>query len=1710
MSAPVVVRGVRMVKITTFPVQYDPSSNVYLRYDHILADVVFTDDEPINPVLTPERKHKSPEFLKFIDAFVVNPEDVPRDVPNVMDPYIGHICVVTHTSGLQFAAPWIEWRRRAGYKVDIISVSDNDARANPPNNVKAALQALYNTYIQAGKEPFDHVLLIGDRSSYADPPAVGWQLNAEAGTTLWGGANHADYKYGLLEGNDDLPDVGFGRWPCGSQATIELAVGRTLAYEMTPHMDNPAWFTRGLVYSQHWGNGDNTAWHITIHTNTRWAAEVLEKLGFDDIKWEENYAWDQYGANGVGPKIRDALNAPSNICTGRAENYYFVKNRGNHNFDQEVQANVAFPINMTTSGHGEWAAECMFRTGSGQSLKGWVGTTNGWGGPPTAPMSGTWMGLTQGFLLQDMSFGWAYAYAITNIERLFPQFNFSNRDVFGIVRTDTDIFGDPSLKWWHGIPRVVNAAYPAVLSPSTRMLEVKVTEQNGAIMTAGAFVSLYHPKGRPAFGHANYPAYADMLAWTTTTDENGIARFIFPENAGFDVNADLQVTVTGRDIRPFLGIIDIANPNVQLELGGYNLTETEGNENGEVNPGELFSLALTAKQVGGNGAVQNLTGTVISASRWVSVEQNNVVNFADINAGQSANGDREVLLTISPACPDGASSPADKPIVVVEFTNGQTKWRSAVQLAVKAPNFNVKAVVGGIVMPLDQAIIDLDIDVKNIGLVNADVVEASLKSVGFGVSVLRRTANYPAIRAGQNATIQGDKFQIAVNNKTVVPGTRNEMVMIFTTAEGFRDSAYFDLQLGVSNRTTYPQGPDKYGYICFDDTDVAWDMAPKYNWIEISTAEQARNYNGTSCNFDGAADHQYNYGQSKVFDLGFETQFYGYTYDKITISTCGYIAMGDQGKVVNYQNWPMDQCIGGGVGMIAPFWDKLKFQNGTQVYYHHDKDSARFIVEWYKFRHFTNGQKDLIFQVILYDKDVWVTPTGDTPLIIQYKSVADAENVGGGGAGVSGDQVNVNEIPYASVGVSSPDGNTGLNYLFRNTHHTNSAALQDRRVLKYVTSPKFKTGVLYGTVSAHSDGSPIADADVVTSFGQAIQTDENGFFRLENALAEMVFNLTFGAKGFNDSTLLELVIPEDDSLEFNVELLNPDCRLSIDNFRTSLEVDDTITTDFTLSNVGNGTLNWSLQRRLPGNADVDPWERRESIPIGQIVGSSRVQGVIYVDGKYICSVGAPSAQEPNYIMTIEEVEPDSYKVDKFPQPCSSRLGFYDLGWDGRLIWAVDNDTVYGFTVEGDVESKFKVEGSYFRGVAWDTDRELLWICSRVAATGLYAYDREGRQVHKLGNINLNKPTLAYWPDDPEGMPLYLFHDREGIMTVHKMNPETKDTAFVTSYEPEEGGLPEGAFITNSYDVFSWVFITVVNGTDVAVRHPDRIDLLQLEARREWFKVYKPDNLDSEVRSGFLNAGESLDLLLMMNSTKLPNVVFNGEVVFHHNAIDLEDIIEVELEVFGEEPPADFKLLEPMDEAVVNVNDSSEVRFVWEPTVDRNKADTIKYLFYMSTQDSTALIAELDTVGLLVDILAFPWEEHNLPPPEDSLTTVSWWVTAVSGEDTVVCEESREFTYVQWTEEVGHPALPVQFGLNAIYPSPFNGVTTIRYGADRAERLAIRVFDITGRLVTTLTDGSAKIGTHTLVWNASSLSSGVYVIRLESGGRVHTVKTALVK
>jgi hypothetical protein len=93
---------------------------------------------------------------------------------------------------------------------------------------------------------------------------------------------------------------------------------------------------------------------------------------------------------------------------------------------------------------------------------------------------------------------------------------------------------------------------------------------------------------------------------------------------------------------------------------------------------------------------------------------------------------------------------------------------------------------------------------------------------------------------------------------------------------------------------------------------------------------------------------------------------------------------------------------------------------------------------------------------------------------------------------------------------------------------------------------------------------------------------------------------------------------------------------------------------------------------------------------------------------------------------------------------------------------------------------------------------------------------------------------------------------------------------------------------------------------------------------------------------------------------------------------------------------------------------------------------------------------------------------------------------------------------------GVDAVPVTFALSQNYPNPFNPSTTLEFSVSKSSHVVLEVFNILGQSVATLVDEAMIPGTYRMDFNASALSSGVYLYRLKAGDFVQTKKMLVTK
>ncbi len=89
-------------------------------------------------------------------------------------------------------------------------------------------------------------------------------------------------------------------------------------------------------------------------------------------------------------------------------------------------------------------------------------------------------------------------------------------------------------------------------------------------------------------------------------------------------------------------------------------------------------------------------------------------------------------------------------------------------------------------------------------------------------------------------------------------------------------------------------------------------------------------------------------------------------------------------------------------------------------------------------------------------------------------------------------------------------------------------------------------------------------------------------------------------------------------------------------------------------------------------------------------------------------------------------------------------------------------------------------------------------------------------------------------------------------------------------------------------------------------------------------------------------------------------------------------------------------------------------------------------------------------------------------------------------------------------------IPVSYLLEQNYPNPFNPSTTIKFEISKASFVRLYIYDVQGKLVDNIFEGTLNPGSFKAQWNAGDKPSGIYIYKLEAGDFSSTKRMMLVK
>jgi len=94
-------------------------------------------------------------------------------------------------------------------------------------------------------------------------------------------------------------------------------------------------------------------------------------------------------------------------------------------------------------------------------------------------------------------------------------------------------------------------------------------------------------------------------------------------------------------------------------------------------------------------------------------------------------------------------------------------------------------------------------------------------------------------------------------------------------------------------------------------------------------------------------------------------------------------------------------------------------------------------------------------------------------------------------------------------------------------------------------------------------------------------------------------------------------------------------------------------------------------------------------------------------------------------------------------------------------------------------------------------------------------------------------------------------------------------------------------------------------------------------------------------------------------------------------------------------------------------------------------------------------------------------------------------------------------------------IPTDYALSQNFPNPFNPTTTIQYDLPQAGWVVLKVYDVLGRNIRTLVEGTNAVGRHIVRWDGKNdagyeIPSGLYFCRMTAGAFVEIKKMLLLR
>ena len=245
--------------------------------------------------------------------------------------------------------------------------------------------------------------------------------------------------------------------------------------------------------------------------------------------------------------------------------------------------------------------------------------------------------------------------------------------------------------------------------------------------------------------------------------------------------------------------------------------------------------------------------------------------------------------------------------------------------------------------------------------------------------------------------------------------------------------------------------------------------------------------------------------------------------------------------------------------------------------------------------------------------------------------------------------------------------------------------------------------------------------------------------------------------------------------------------------------------------------------------------------------------------------------------------------DAIPQPSVHSLGWYDLAYDGNLIYGseqqgIGGGLIVGVDLSGTPQDTIPSPVNPSRAIAYDPDSDHFWVTD--LASDLYEITRTGTIVHQFAHDqNVSVSGLAWNPTDQFGYKLYAFH-RDSLShfaKVSRIHPVSGDRQFLVQLTSDPSHRSGGCAITSGWNSSLLVFAGIVQESNV-----DRLGIWELMFNTTWITV--TPMIASVPPNSFR------DVSIVFDRTNMRNAMYQVDMTIRNNTTDSSIVVPVVLTV----------------------------------------------------------------------------------------------------------------------------------------------------------------------------------------------------------------------